>query len=98
MNRGQRFWWEIVYERYPLDVKLAKHARWGVLPLNPPVKTGNPFTFRDDRAHYPPLTRATLEEFLTTTREMGPALQAQHFALHFPDSITEEEDTPSCTK
>ena len=39
----------------------------------------------------PALTMVALEEFLRTTRDMPPALQAEHFAFHFPDSIVKED-------
>jgi hypothetical protein len=42
--------------------------------------------------HVTRLTLTTLEEFLRTTREMSPALQARHFAQHWPALV--EEDTP----
>ena len=39
---------------------------------------------------HPALTLTALEEFLRTTRDMPPALQAEHFAFHFPHALSEE--------
>lgn len=75
-----------------MDWWFEEQEPWNVWPLNPPVKTGNPFAYASQHAS---LDRPTTEELADlleqlTAEGMPPRLQVQNMARHWPGMVREE--------